>query len=333
MELTNQTIPKLLNNFCNEAFIIAIVPANHNLKDVLKELNINIKINTKNITKYDRYLLKTIKGNEIIYTCVSKNKYDKDQLIKKIKKTIDIYPITSIFIDYESWYYTLKKQFHEKPNLKSFFNNISYFGNFKDIIFFGNFAEEMKTELMKIRTYSNNIIECYSYEKKDFTDFIMVDYIYKYVVNNTDVQQYILLSNDGHFIPLLNYLKNNLKKIIITVGIENAYNTTLFNMSDYNYIIYSNYGEEVKQYWPKMLQRMYYVENKGKLLTFSGTVEANRMAGIDENVAYSALQKLIEAGYIDFDTVNYHNKNITVMYPNWPKLKEDNVFSVPKVNY
>jgi len=301
--------------------IVGFIPSSIKLTDILNDFKIPFNLIQKTTikTNYDRYLIKTGTNVNIKFKCVSKQKY-----FGYLKK--NGLPISSIFIDYESWYYNLKLNFKEKPNLKDFFDDMSNFGTIKHIYFFGNFTEEMRGELVKLRRYTNNIIECYGHETKEFSDVIMLDYIHRYAIDFPQVEQYIIFTNDGHFLPVINTLQNYFNKKVITVGIQNQVNLMLYAVSQHHISIVPNLLKDVEKYWFDMLKSILHSENNGKLITFTSTLEFNIRRGIEENAVYSSLQKLIKGGYIDFEDVDISGRLISIMYPNWAKLKVDGIF-------
>jgi len=306
--------------------IVGFIPASIKLTKILIELKIPIDIVQKTSDKvnYDRYLIKSGSGNKMNFKCVSKQKY-----FKSLKK--NSLPTTSIFIDYESWFYSLKLHYHERPDLTNFFDDINNFGTIKHIFFFGNFTEEMKGELVKIRKFTNNIIECYGHETKEYSDVIMLDYIYRYVIDFPQIEQYVVFTNDGHFLPMINTLQNNFGKKVITTGIQHQVNLLLYSASKHHLSIIPNLLKDVEKYWSDILKGMLYSENKGKLLTYTSTLDHTIRRGLEENIAYAALQKLIDEEYIDFEEVDISGRKMSVMYPNWAKLKKDEVFDFESV--
>lgn len=301
--------------------IISFIPSSLKLQEYLTKLRIPLALVQKTLDKvpYDRYLIKIDPPEGLRFKCVSKQKYLNTLKRKGL-------PSTSIFIDYESWFYTLKISYQEKPELDLFFDDIKRFGTIKDIYFFGDFTGELKSELHKIRKFTNKIIECYAHESKEYSDVIMLDYIYRYVNDFPSIEQYIIFTNDGHFSPVITTLQSNFNKKVITVGIENQTNLLLYSISMHHLSITPSIIKDIEKYWYGMLRSMLVSENNGKFLTFSSTLDYNIKRGLSENIAYNALQRLIAQGYIDFEEVVRSRCTISVMYPNWARLKEDGIF-------
>jgi hypothetical protein len=90
---------------------------------------------------------------------------------------------TVVFCDYEYWFWSLYNQYGEKPDVSKVIHQIKKHGKLIDVYFFGDFTSElMQKEREKLRRIANNIIDCASNNKKDYTDFIMLDNIYQTIL-------------------------------------------------------------------------------------------------------------------------------------------------------
>ena len=81
-------------------------------------------------------------------------------------------------VDFEHWFYSLKKLYHLKPDIVSWKKQLEEKYDIQDFMVFGDFSyPEIKAELPKIRRVTNTIIETeqsIGESKKDMTDFIML---------------------------------------------------------------------------------------------------------------------------------------------------------------
>ena len=86
-------------------------------------------------------------------------------------------------VDFEHWYISLERQYSMKPDIKAWKDGLEKDYNIEEIAFFGDFSNQgLRGELDKIRNATSMIIDTQNnseYYKKDFTDFIMLDYIYQ----------------------------------------------------------------------------------------------------------------------------------------------------------
>nr|WP_255884282.1 hypothetical protein [Ruminococcus sp. zg-921] len=113
------------------------------------------------------------------------------QLFKKNSKAM-------VFVDYEYWFYSYRNLFQIKPDPKRFHEALIKEFDIADIMIFGDFSDlPISAELGKLRNITNTIIETgnrFPRHKKDMTDFVMLDYIYRCVDDNKNIGTYIIFS-------------------------------------------------------------------------------------------------------------------------------------------
>ena len=93
------------------------------------------------------------------------------------------------FVDYESWYISLLKNFGLKPDIKAWFEDLSTRVYLTEAVFFADFSHKsLADEIRRIRPYSNKIIDTRSPNgvEKDYTDFIILDNIYQKALASQD---------------------------------------------------------------------------------------------------------------------------------------------------
>ena len=128
-------------------------------------------------------------------------------LFRKKKQT------AAVFVDFEHWSYSLNRLYGLKPRIEDFGEELTKQYDVKRIFFFGDFSEgRLSSSVEEIRRITNNIIETKNpsvHPSKDFTDFILLDYIYRDVDEYPKTDVYILFSGDGHFhlLPLISKTK------------------------------------------------------------------------------------------------------------------------------
>lgn len=162
-------------------------------------------------------------GRDTIFSIFSKNSVPRNSK-----------PSAIAFVDYEHWYISMYRMYHQKPDIRQWRSAISELYDVHDILFFGDFSNpSLRAEISKIREISSSIIETQnasSYHKKDYTDFIMLDHIYQRAItygDNTDV--FIIFSGDGHFSSAASFLVNRCGKTVAVYGIRDCFSMQLKN--------------------------------------------------------------------------------------------------------
>lgn len=117
-----------------------------------------------------------------------------------------------------------------KPNIKTWFENISSRYNLTEAVFFADFSHKsLADEIQRIRPYSNKIIDTRNPTgvKKDFTDFIILDNIYQKAMMSEGIDVFILFSGDGHFSSVVSFLKNICGKEVGIFAVEGSFSRQL----------------------------------------------------------------------------------------------------------
>ena len=139
-------------------------------------------------------------------------------------------PRAVAFVDYESWYVSLKTTYAIAPDIKGWFEELNRHYQLIDVTFFADFSHRsLADELRRIRPYTNKIIDTRSPNgvEKDYTDFIMLDNIYQKALSASDIQTFILFSGDGHFSSVVAFLKNFYHKEVVVYGIRDCFSRQL----------------------------------------------------------------------------------------------------------
>ena len=139
-------------------------------------------------------------------------------------------PRAVAFVDYESWYVSLKTTYAIAPDIKGWFEELNRHYQLIDVTFFADFSHRsLADELRRIRPYTNKIIDTRSPNgvEKDYTDFIMLDNIYQKALSASDIQTFILFSGDGHFSSVVAFLKNFYHKNVVVYGIQDCFSAQL----------------------------------------------------------------------------------------------------------
>ncbi len=245
-------------------------------------------------------------------------------------------PKTVAFVDFEHWYISLDKNFHTRPNIKAWRDELAKQFEISDLLFFGDFSNpSLRAEISKIREVTNSIIETQNvsaHHKKDYTDFIMLDHIYQKALTARDIDTYIIFSGDGHFSSAASFLTTRCGKQVGVYGVKNSISSQLANTASWvvkvpeeDSALYGCYHLILKNI--KMLEDKSTPKKKYRP-TFWGTADAiSKYNGIDREIAAEAIRSLIDKGYLHqtSETVS-PRKSVRVLEADWDKLRRDRLW-------
>lgn len=238
-------------------------------------------------------------------------------------------PTAAVFVDFEHWCYSLSDLYGLKPQVVPFYEEISEQYDVKRILFFGDFTEpKMAACIEDIRLITSNIIDTQNPStniRKDYTDFIMLDFIYQDVDDFPRTDAYIIFSGDGHFSSAATYLKRKKKKKVIIYGVVEATSQKLKNIADeYNLIPID--GSELRTYYRMIMDDLDYVasQNKRTYATYKTTVQAVAAKNaVSEDKVSKALQDLLDMGVLHQEMVNLDfGRQIRVIKADWKYAAE-----------
>ena len=117
-----------------------------------------------------------------------------------------------VFVDYEHWFFSYKNLFGIKPNIKEWYDSICSRFQIEEAFFFADFTgiAVLRDEPGHIRAVSDSIIETGNFvgrNKKDMSDFVMLDYIYRKAMECPNVKYFVLFTGDGHFQSVAKFLR------------------------------------------------------------------------------------------------------------------------------
>lgn len=249
--------------------------------------------------------------------------------LKKLSK-----PKASVFVDFEHWLYSLNNLYGLTPRVKEFYNEISEKYNVKRIYFFGDFSEpKMSACLDEIRQVTNNVIDTKNpspHIKKDYTDFIMLDYIYQDCDDHPKTDTYIIFSGDGHFSSAAANLKNKKKKNIVIYGIADATSHKLQEIADECHILPSG-EEETALYRRMVLDSLDYLASRPNIRYATFRKTAQKVAernNVPEDKIVVALQDLIGQGILKQEyTISEFNREVKVLKTDWQLAAEKGLWN------
>ena len=217
------------------------------------------------------------------------------------EETFDKVP-TSVFVDYEAWFYGCKNQYQVGPDIMDWFNHVKDKGELRDVIFFADFSQEaIKDHPIKLRSISTSIIDCSKGDKtKDYTDFIMLDHIYQHLFRRQEIKHFILFTGDSHFQSIVAFLRNFNDKKVGVYAVEGSLSPLLSDAANwYAKILPSTQRNETLE--QAILNNLVWLQEKTNLMaTYRKTVAvvSRHNPEFTEIEVDTTLSKMISAGVI-----------------------------------
>ena len=105
---------------------------------------------------------------------------------------------TAVFVDYEHWFYSMKHDYHTKPEVAEWMAEIEKDYDVKHWLAFADFNyEEIGREIQILQTAGFQVINSchnFTYHKKGQTEFSLLNQLYQYTINYPEVKTYILFT-------------------------------------------------------------------------------------------------------------------------------------------
>ena len=117
-----------------------------------------------------------------------------------------------------------------KPNVQEWYDELTEEYNVKKLMFFGDFnGSAIEKELPKLEKITKNVVHTASTKDgvdKDFTDFIILDAIYREAAKKDSPDVFVIFTGDAHFNLAIKYLRE-LKKKVIIYGVKRSLSNKL----------------------------------------------------------------------------------------------------------
>ena len=239
---------------------------------------------------------------------------------KKTKK-----PSCIAFVDFEHWFISLDKFYSVKPDVRAWAEELYDKYDVKQIAIFADFSNaSLRAELEKLRDVTTFIFDTRNsseHYKKDFTDFILLDYIYRQAITMKDIDTFIIFTGDGHFTSVVRFLRNECRKEVGIYGItgeeipsDTAVYRSYYKMlvDNFSYLtVHREFGEKATK--DKIVERVCSKHKVGK------------------KAISKALDLMLDDGYVyRASAVGENGKKIEVLKPNWELLARDGLWVQPK---
>lgn len=236
------------------------------------------------------------------------------------------------FVDFEHWCISMQKLYGQKPDVKVWYQLIRQQYDVVDVVFFGDFSGSLKYELEQIRSVTQHIIETQNSGtkyKKDFTDFLMLDYIYRYSMHNRKIDTYILFTGDGHFTSVVNFLMTECGKEVIIHGVEGATSKKLKDEAS-ACIEFPTAEQKRSQCIQAILRNLDRLNTRRRgrsWVTFMKTVQTvAELEELPEEEVKDGMQFLVDEGYLLREQRYSRGRRIAVLSVEWEKLAKDGLY-------
>ena len=233
-------------------------------------------------------------------------------------------------MDFEHWSISLQRMYGLKPDIKGWRDRIARDYSIQEIAVFADFSGTLGYALPSIREVTNQIIETQNpspHYKKDFTDFIMLDYIYQKAMTARGIDTFIIFTGDGHFASVVRCLTGLCRKKVGIYAVKDALSNQLKSSATW-YCELPTEEELLTKYYSVIVKNFEYLrESRNRKITptFRTTVDAvSRHNHMQPEEVRAALAQMIDKGYIE-----QHEKKSRFQYTvkelsvNWPKLMQD----------
>ena len=244
-------------------------------------------------------------------------------------------PTCIAFVDFEHWYIGLERQYGVKPDLKGWKEELSKKYDVEEIAVFGDFSNSgLRGELDKLRNVTPMIFDTKNsseHYKKDFTDFIMLDYIYQKAMTRKDVDAFVIFTGDGHFASVVRFIINQCRKTVGIYGVTGAVSAQLKLSASWHHEIPSD-SEVYRTYYKLIAKNFDYLtvhREFGTNATPEKIVERiSQKHNIERVEIAKALCQMLDDGYIYKAVVKDENNNkISILKPNWELLSRDKLWN------
>ena len=246
-------------------------------------------------------------------------------------------PRAVAFVDFEHWYISLERMYSVKPDVKAWAEELRKNYDVEEIAIFADFSNTgLRGELEKIRNVTNIIIDTKNqseHYKKDFTDFIMLDYIYQRAMTKKNIDTFIIFTGDGHFTSVVRFIINQCRKKVGIYGITGATSSQLKASASWCRELPSD-SEIYRTYYKLIVDTFNYLTVHREFVKNGSpekiTERVSKQGRVDRRSIKSALDQMMRDGYDYKSTMlDEKGKKISVLRPNWDLLRRDGLWVQP----
>ena len=227
------------------------------------------------------------------------------------------------FVDYEHWFYSYLNKFNMSPNVQEWIDEIEDEYRLKDLYVYGDFNNKtIAPELDKLKKFTKNVVHTASMKDgvdKDFTDFIILDAIYREAANKKSPDVYIIFTGDAHFNLAVQYLKEKKKKVII-YAVRHSLSNRLKSSAN-SYVEMPRQSQEQQVYVDMIFDSMRRLRSKKKMATYWKTVKSvSEYNKIPKDRIKNALDGLISQKFLYEEEIEYKGKKNKILKADWDKI-------------
>lgn len=246
-------------------------------------------------------------------------------------------PSCMAFVDYEHWYISLDKFYSVRPDVRAWADELNETYDVREIAIFADFSNpSLRAELDNLRDVTSFIFDTKNsseHYKKDFTDFILLDYIYRKSITQNDIDTFIIFTGDGHFTSVVRFLRNECRKKVGIYGITGATNAQLKQSATWSKEIPSE-TQVYQEYYKMFVDTFNYLtvhREFGENSTREKIIErVCRKNSVGKKAISKALDQMTTDGYVYTSSVAGENgKRLTILRPNWELLSRDGLWTQP----
>ena len=237
---------------------------------------------------------------------------------------------TVILVDYESWAVGLWERWGLHPNIQALFDQFRQTSNIVSAIFFADLSSKaFLNDLPKIRLFSSEIVDTRPVSvdsAKDFTDFIILDRLYRMAYNDLLLDRVVLVTGDGHFSQAVMTLRLDFGLEVVVYGVKNCVSTQLLRAASRTYIV-PTASDCLLESCRKILRIMQLTlrEKPDFVFYYASTVDfvAKRFPETDSNELGDALKRLMVEKYIAHRGGSGSSKQTKQLVIDWEKVYRD----------
>lgn len=230
-----------------------------------------------------------------------------------------------VFVDYEHWFYGYNNIFHMRPNFTEWLTELKKEFDVTRLYVFGDFSEKIIGEdLQRLQKETKDVVHTASMKDgvdKDFTDVIILDYIYRSAAAKNSPETYVLFTGDAHFTRVVEYLKETGKKVII-YGVKRSFSNALKSAAT-SYVEMPRQEQERNHYNELILTSLSIVCRKPKkIATYQKTIDTvAEYNKVPADKVKTALDGLISQKYVVEKEHNYSNgKSAMKLVVDWKRV-------------
>lgn len=238
---------------------------------------------------------------------------------------------TILLVDFEYLFYSYRSNFNISPECEKIVDTIVHKHGVDDVYIFADLSRsELAESLGDIQSPLVRVVdtgESFFQRKKNVTDFVILDYAYRFIAKQ-DTRTVILLTGDGHFRFVMDYIRE-LGKEVILYAVSGSVSRSLRN-PDVLFFELPSEEERYRAYYRMIALQMAFLNDKTHIIpTFMKTAES---VAIHNNVPkdriIDAIKMMIERGYMyQEEQKTQFDKPIRALKVNWSLVRKDGLWS------